>query len=122
MRGKEVIWDIPEYAKVGPIGESLGLEWGGRWQNFPDYPHFQLPGYSWSALQKKYGTPEAFMKTWPKDVDEMSEYPKVSIEANGKKFAGLNINGTVYAPVRAVAEVLGLKVEWDGAKKVVKIL
>lgn len=27
---------------VGAIGKSLGLEWGGDWRKFPDYPHFQL--------------------------------------------------------------------------------
>lgn len=27
---------------VGAIGKSLGLEWGGEWRKFPDYPHFQL--------------------------------------------------------------------------------
>jgi hypothetical protein len=33
--------------KVGPIGESLGLEWGGRWKDFEDLPHFQYTaGYS----------------------------------------------------------------------------
>jgi peptidoglycan L-alanyl-D-glutamate endopeptidase CwlK len=30
------------YRIVGELGESLGLEWGGRWKNFPDEPHFQL--------------------------------------------------------------------------------
>jgi peptidoglycan LD-endopeptidase CwlK len=27
---------------VGALGKSLGLEWGGEWRKFPDYPHFQL--------------------------------------------------------------------------------
>lgn len=29
---------------VTGIGEHLGIkvEWGGRWKNFPDLPHFQL--------------------------------------------------------------------------------
>jgi peptidoglycan LD-endopeptidase CwlK len=27
---------------VGALGKSLGLEWGGGWRKFPDYPHFQL--------------------------------------------------------------------------------
>lgn len=31
------VWD---YVDVGLIGESLGLEWGGRWK-FLDVPHFQ---------------------------------------------------------------------------------
>lgn len=30
------------WEKVGAIGESLGLEWGGRWTTFVDRPHFQL--------------------------------------------------------------------------------
>jgi len=30
------------YAICGEIGESLGLEWGGSWENFVDEPHFQL--------------------------------------------------------------------------------
>lgn len=31
------------YYLLGPIGESLGLVWGGRWGRV-DLPHFQLPG------------------------------------------------------------------------------
>ena len=30
-------WDL-----VGQVGESLGLEWGGRWKSGADMPHFQL--------------------------------------------------------------------------------
>jgi len=33
--------EIPDYCDVGELGESLGLEWGGRWKK-KDYPHFQL--------------------------------------------------------------------------------
>jgi hypothetical protein len=29
---------------VAKIGEELGLEWGGRWTDFTDKPHFQSPG------------------------------------------------------------------------------
>ena len=31
------------YDKMGPLGEKLGLEWGGRWKKFPDSPHYQVP-------------------------------------------------------------------------------
>lgn len=27
---------------IGTTAESLGLDWGGRWQKFPDRPHVQL--------------------------------------------------------------------------------
>ena len=41
----------PDYREVGEIGESLGLEWGGRWKK-PDLPHFQLTfGLSIAQLQ-----------------------------------------------------------------------
>ena len=39
--GKEYLGESPDYAKVGKIGEALGLEWGGSWK-FVDEPHFQL--------------------------------------------------------------------------------
>src|SRR5574340_1073533 len=32
----------PLWAQIGALGESLGLEWGGRWHK-PDRPHFQIP-------------------------------------------------------------------------------
>ena len=37
------IWDVkdPRWAVVGKIGESVGLEWAGRWKKFPEFPHFQ---------------------------------------------------------------------------------
>lgn len=31
----------PLWQKIGTIGESLGLSWGGRWTK-PDKPHFEL--------------------------------------------------------------------------------
>lgn len=37
----DYLGDSPNYAAAGRIGESLGLEWGGRWTRMPDAPHFQ---------------------------------------------------------------------------------
>ena len=31
----------PDWQKIGPIGEQLGLRWGGRWQKHPDPSHFE---------------------------------------------------------------------------------
>jgi len=31
------------WGRVGEIGKSVGLEWGGDWSGFQDRPHFQLP-------------------------------------------------------------------------------
>ncbi|KMT21495.1 peptidoglycan-binding protein [Clostridium cylindrosporum] len=40
-----IVWEDEKlYYKAGKIGESLGLEWGGSWKSFKDYPHFQWTG------------------------------------------------------------------------------
>jgi len=38
-------WNRPEseWEKLGELGKSLGLEWGGDWVSLKDRPHFQLP-------------------------------------------------------------------------------
>lgn len=56
------------YDKVGKIGQSIGLEWGGSWTSIKDLPHFQLKnwGSTPTRLKKLYGTPEKFMSTWKK--------------------------------------------------------
>lgn len=41
MKDGKITWDSKEYDRPGEIGESVGLEWGGRWKT-PDKPHFQL--------------------------------------------------------------------------------
>ena len=54
------------FNRVGAIGISIGLEWGGNWKSPVDKPHFQLPnwGCSTSGIKKLYQNPEQFMKTW----------------------------------------------------------
>ena len=35
------------YRRAGPLGEALGLSWGGRWESFVDLPHFEYTaGYT----------------------------------------------------------------------------
>lgn len=39
------------WARIGEIGEMVGLEWGGRWK-FKDIPHFQYTqGLTWQDFQ-----------------------------------------------------------------------
>lgn len=54
------------FHKVGMIGVSLGLEWGGNWKDIKDKPHFQLPdwGSSTSGIKKLYKNPDEFKNTW----------------------------------------------------------
>lgn len=34
--------DLELWQRVGELGESVGLEWAGRWTRFREYPHFQF--------------------------------------------------------------------------------
>ena len=54
------------FGRVGAIGVSIGLEWGGNWKSPVDKPHFQLPdwGSSTSGIKKLYANPEEFKRTW----------------------------------------------------------
>jgi peptidoglycan L-alanyl-D-glutamate endopeptidase CwlK len=36
------IWESPLYKKLGVLGKSLGLVWGGDWQSIDDEPHFEV--------------------------------------------------------------------------------
>lgn len=58
------------FSRVGSIGISLGLEWGGNWKSIVDKPHFQLPdwGSTTKGIKKLYSNPEEFMKTWEKET------------------------------------------------------
>lgn len=61
------------FEKVGAIGVSLGLEWGGNWKTIVDKPHFQLPdwGSSTSGIKRLYATPAEFMKTWESMAEQI---------------------------------------------------
>ncbi|WP_349667030.1 M15 family metallopeptidase [Lacrimispora sp.] len=60
------------FGRVGAIGVSVGLEWGGNWKSPVDKPHFQLPdwGSSTSGIKKVYANPEEFKKTWTYETRE----------------------------------------------------
>lgn len=44
FEGSAYVGDSPKYREVGKIGKSLGLEWGGDWTGFKDFPHLQETG------------------------------------------------------------------------------
>jgi hypothetical protein len=48
--------NIKLWKKVGPIGERLGLRWGGRWGRFFDPGHFEWTGgtSAYSLMQGKF--------------------------------------------------------------------
>jgi peptidoglycan L-alanyl-D-glutamate endopeptidase CwlK len=42
VAGKAVWDDARLWRRIGELGESVGLEWAGRWKTFPESPHFQF--------------------------------------------------------------------------------
>lgn len=53
--GKPNYSDSKAYQRLGMLGKSLGLEWGGDWASFPDRPHFQLTeGKTWKDFVNGY--------------------------------------------------------------------
>lgn len=41
--------DSPLYLEAGPIGESCGLQWGGRWRSIKDFPHYEATQFKQAA-------------------------------------------------------------------------
>lgn len=70
------------FEKVGKIGKSVGLEWGGDWKSFPDRPHFQLPqwGSTTIKLKSQYGNPDKFIATWNKSTISVSSKKSTAYE------------------------------------------
>lgn len=46
-RGYEIDWE-----RLGTLGESVGLSWGGRWTSFIDRPHFEKTQYDARPAQE----------------------------------------------------------------------
>ena len=43
----QVSWDVALFAQFAGVARNFGLAWGGDWQTFKDYPHFQPPNFTW---------------------------------------------------------------------------
>ncbi|WP_157337268.1 M15 family metallopeptidase [Paenibacillus lutrae] len=65
----KVIWDMnydgnrdgkKDWMQVVKIAKDLGFEWGGDWENFPDYPHLQM-SFGLSIAQLQRGTKTALL-------------------------------------------------------------
>lgn len=69
--GIQWTWSKPQgdWAKMGAIGESCGLEWAGHWRSFQEMPHHQLkiPGIGIHELFALYANSGQNLKTvWDK--------------------------------------------------------
>lgn len=106
------------FNKVGALGVSIGLEWGGNWKSIVDLPHFQLPNWGSTAtkLRNTYGTPEKFRATWG-GTNTPSKKPSTS--SSNKSSTGYSLKDFV----RDVQEATGSKVDGiAGAKTLAKTI
>lgn len=91
------------FKKVGTIGKSFGLAWGGDWKS-PDKPHLEIakfmPGNSTSTLKKTFGTPDKFKTTWSNAASEalLNMLPTLKQGSKGEfvKTAQLRLNELGY--------------------------
>lgn len=56
FKGKEYIGNSPHYVTLGKLADQVkGLEWGGNWTSFKDYPHLQMAKFaSVTAARKEF--------------------------------------------------------------------
>ena len=69
------------FGRAATIAKNLGLAWGGDWKSIVDKPHVYLPdwGSGTGILKQKYGTFEAFKKTWAVENSTVPEQSKMVI-------------------------------------------
>lgn len=116
------------FERIGAIGVSIGLGWGGTWKSIKDRPHFYLPdwGSTTYELKKEYGTPENFMATWSNGgvaIDKLNEkngYERTQFIMDVQRATGSMVDG------KAGNETIGNTITVSATKnrkhKVVKAL
>lgn len=110
------------FYKVGQIGKSFNLEWGGDW--YPqDKPHFQLNKFGTiSYLAQTYDTLEEFKKTW-QPLKENYMFVERYYEYNNKikTYTVINENGENYIKIRDIAELLNKKISYNNNTKITSL-
>ncbi len=110
------------FKKVGQVGKSFGLEWGGDWKDTPDKPHFELTKYGdTNTLVKKYTTPENFKKTWKEVESYMFVNRNYSYNGKVKSFNVINEKGENFIRVRDLAELLNKNITYDKNTKITNL-
>lgn len=96
VQGKAIWTNQMLWTKLGAIGQSCGLEWGGSWTGFVDQPHFQFTaGYTFKDFidkkvdYKKFDIPVATPVTSQPVVDTITPLRvKLNSQLDAKDFKG----------------------------------
>lgn len=120
--GKGAYYDADGwFKKVGQVGKSFGLTWGGDWKDTPDKPHFELTEYgSTTTLARKYGTPEKFKETWQIEGSKKYMFVNRNYKYNNKirSFSIINENGENYIRIRDLADLLDKNIKYNNETKI----
>ena len=118
FKGGNYLPESPLYDALGPVGEAVGLGWGGRWKSLTDKPHFEWETGLTMAQKRdrvKKGIPLVH-------VTEPAPSPATrvwSVEYDGEQIISHCLDT---ASVRAVVErVYGGTLAVDDARKVITI-
>lgn len=110
--------DISAFNKVGQLGKSIGLFWGGDFKSFVDKPHFEDPilvkNNSVKWLKSIYNTPNEFIESYQK-LDKESD-DALEVNVFGKDIELKNVvfkDNLNYVNLRELFSQLNCKVDWD---------
>ena len=71
------------FEKVGAVGKSIGLFWGGDFDTILDRPHFEYRKFGvWADLETKYGTPERFFASWDEERPALEDQYVKSLQVS----------------------------------------
>ena len=106
-----VDWTVDEqWKRVGAIGKSLGLEWGGDWKSLPDYPHFQYTfGLTIKDLLAGKRPPDEKPTTRPKQVPKPATKPTAQTYVVQKGDTLTEIAKKFGTTVQALQKLNGIK-------------
>ncbi|WP_342439351.1 M15 family metallopeptidase [Paenibacillus sp. FSL L8-0436] len=132
--GRSVSWDTKldgnrdgraDWNEVVALAKALGFTWGGDWKTFLDMPHFEMT-FGIKTAQYRAGKQPTQAQTDAvltliaklNEGDDEVKVDKANVVINGCKAKdGVIIDGSVYVPLREVAEKLGAVIAWDNVSK-----
>lgn len=97
--------------------EVIAIDYVNLGMTGNQYRHEDVTGKMCPGWLHNLAAWKSFVARIAARIDELKEetsVEKINVFINGKKAEGFLKNGVAYAPVRAVAETLGMKIAWDG--------
>ncbi|WP_339314587.1 M15 family metallopeptidase [Paenibacillus sp. FSL M7-0896] len=121
---------VKDWDEVVQEAKALGFKWGGDFTSIFDGPHFEMTfGLGIKDLQAGAQPTEtqtavalARIERYMKEAEDV-KVDKAATVVNGNRLSAdsVLIEGRVYAPLAAIGEAIGAKVEWNNVTKTATI-